>query len=420
MSEHNLVPARIDGARRALAAARDDFERLRIRDDARALEAAAAVLKRSDIQIGAARLVMEAERAIAAANPPITDRAGVGGRGQKNSVPPGNGVFPSVSPGTVRKLRHTHSALSDEAFAAACDQAEKRGEPVTRSILRRAAARIRRARAHDHARPPLGAPVPPPLELDLHHLPEPRHRGRSAVLFRADALDLLPALPEGCADALVTDPPYSSAVRGVPDERRRNADYQRETATRPRYPEMAGNHRDPEAYAAWWTRWAEAARRLLRPGAPAAVFTDWRQYPLVAHAFQAAGFRWRGTAVWDKGLRALPRRGRFRQQAEFLLWGSNGDLAAEPAAPCLPGVFPHPVDQGGGKRHITGKPVALMAALLALAPPGALVLDPFAGSGSTGVAALRTGRRFLGVEIVPEYADLAAERLGAAATGPDG
>ena len=183
---------------------------------------------------------------------------------------------------------------------------------------------------------------------------------------------------------------------------------------------MAGNHRDPEAYAAWWTRWAGAARRALRPGAPALVFTDWRQYPLVAHAFQAAGFRWRGTAVWDKGLRALPRRGRFRQQAEFILWGSNGDLAGEPGAPCLPGVFHHPVDQGGGKRHIAAKPVALMAALLEPAPPGAVVLDPFAGSGSTGVAALRTGRRFLGVEIVPEYADLAAERLSAAGTGPDG
>ena len=183
------------------------------------------------------------------------------------------------------------------------------------------------------------------------------------------------------------------------------------------YPEMAGNHREPEAYAAWWTRWAEAA---LRPGAPALVFTDWRQYPLVAHAFQAAGFRWRGTAVWDKGLRALPRRGRFRQQAEFILWGSNGDLAGEPGAPCLPGVFHHPVDQGGGKRHIAAKPVALMAALLEPVPPGAVVLDPFAGSGSTGVAALRTGRRFLGVEIVPDYADLAAERLTAARTGPDG
>lgn len=414
MSEHHLVPARIDGARRALAAARDDFERLRIRDDARALVAAAAILKRNDIQVSAARLVMEAERAVAAANPPASPHESGSRRGK--GVPVDN----ALSRGNLRAIRHAHAGLSDEEFVAACETAERRGEPLTRSTLRRIAARIRRARAADNARPPLGAPVPPPLGLDLDGLPEPRHRGRSAVLFQADALDLLPALPEGCADALVTDPPYSSAVRGVPDERRRNADYQRETATRPRYPEMAGNHRDPEAYAAWWTRWAEAARRLLRPGAPAIVFTDWRQYPLVAHAFQAAGFRWRGTVVWDKGLRALPRRGRFRQQAEFLLWGSNGDLAAEPAAPCLPGVFPHPVDQGGGKRHITGKPVALMAALLALAPPGAMVLDPFAGSGSTGVAALRTGRRFLGVEIVPDYADLAAERLTAAGTGSGG
>ena len=139
---------------------------------------------------------------------------------------------------------------------------------------------------------------------------------------------------------------------------------------------------------------------------------------------QAAGFRRRGTAVRDKGLRALPRRGRFRRPAEFILRGSDGAFAGESGAPCLPGVFHHPVEQGEGKRHLAARPVALvaapLAALLEPAPPGAPVLDPFAGSGSTGVAALRTGRRFLGVEIVPEYADLAAERLTAAGTGPDG
>ena len=63
--------------------------------------------------------------------------------------------------------------------------------------------------------------------------------------------------------------------------------------------------------------------------------------------------------------------------------------------------------------------VTLMAALLEPAPPGAVVLDPFAGSGSAGVAALHTGRRCLGVEIVPGYSDRAAERLTAADTGPD-
>lgn len=135
MSEQHLIPARIDRARKALAAARDDFERLRIRDQARAAAAAAAVLQRSDIQISAARLAMEAERAIAAANPPVEDRTGVGGRGRKNSVTRGNGV----SAASLRAFRMTHSALSDDEFNSACEQAERRGEPITRSTLRRIA-----------------------------------------------------------------------------------------------------------------------------------------------------------------------------------------------------------------------------------------------------------------------------------------
>ena len=51
--------------------------------------------------------------------------------------------------------------------------------------------------------------------------------------------------------------------------------------------------------------------------------------------------------------------------------------------------------------------------ILAGAPPGALVLDPFTGSGTTGIAAVKAGRRFVGVELNPAYADLARERIGA-------
>lgn len=410
MSEQHLVLARLDRARKALAAARDDFERLRIRDQARAAAAAAAVLQRHDIQVSAARVVMEAERAIAEANPPPTPRE-AGARRHKG-VSPKHTLPPALPAHTVRTIRSVHAHLSDDEFHAICEQAERRGEPVTRSVLRRAVARKKRGVAADHAPPPAGAPAPPPL--DLRGWPTPIARGRSAALYHDDALAVLRGLPEHSADALVTDPPYSSAVRGTPAHRRKNADYQKESPTKPEYPEMAGNDIEPDAYAEWWDEWARSARRVLRPGATAAVFSDWRQYPLVAHAFQFAGFRWRGTAVWDKGLRSLPHAGRFRQQAEFVLWGSNGDLEPPPGAPCLPGVFHHPADAGGGKRHIAGKPVALMEDLLALTPPGALVLDPFAGSGSTGVAALRTGRRFLGIEICADYCAVAEKRLAAA------
>jgi site-specific DNA-methyltransferase (adenine-specific) len=65
-------------------------------------------------------------------------------------------------------------------------------------------------------------------------------------------------------------------------------------------------------------------------------------------------------------------------------------------------------------RHPTQKPIALLERVIAASSAeGDLVLDPFAGSGTTGVAAVRAGRRFLGVEMNQEYLDLAARRIRA-------
>lgn len=73
-------------------------------------------------------------------------------------------------------------------------------------------------------------------------------------------------------------------------------------------------------------------------------------------------------------------------------------------------------DRGPGNTHPTVKPIALMRWLVRLAcPPGGLVIDPCMGSGSTGVAALLEGRRFAGIEENPEYLEIAARRLAAAA-----
>jgi DNA modification methylase len=75
------------------------------------------------------------------------------------------------------------------------------------------------------------------------------------------------------------------------------------------------------------------------------------------------------------------------------------------------------VNKGGDVRtgHQTQKPLALMEILVRLfSDPGELILDPFAGSGTTGVAAVRLGRRFIGWEMSPEYAEIARRRLAVA------
>jgi len=70
-------------------------------------------------------------------------------------------------------------------------------------------------------------------------------------------------------------------------------------------------------------------------------------------------------------------------------------------------------ERGEGNTHPTVKPIALCEWLVRLVcPPGGLVLDPFAGSASVGIACLRSGRRYLGIEKQPEYVEIARRRLG--------
>ena len=69
-------------------------------------------------------------------------------------------------------------------------------------------------------------------------------------------------------------------------------------------------------------------------------------------------------------------------------------------------------DRGTGNTHPTVKPTALMAYLCRLiTPPGGTVLDPFTGSGSTGVAAVREGFRFIGIESQAAYLEIAHQRI---------
>jgi site-specific DNA-methyltransferase (adenine-specific) len=68
----------------------------------------------------------------------------------------------------------------------------------------------------------------------------------------------------------------------------------------------------------------------------------------------------------------------------------------------------------GKREHPTQKPVSVMEWCLSFLPAGCTVLDPYCGSGTTGVACIRTGRRFIGIELDPKYADIARRRCAEA------
>jgi len=243
---------------------------------------------------------------------------------------------------------------------------------------------------------------------------------RQWEVVSGEALGVLATLEDASVDAVVTDCPYSSggAFRGDRMQSTR-VKYVRSTALANGIEErgdFTGDNRDQRAFGYWCALWMSECRRIAKPGAPILSFTDWRQLPTMTDAVQSGGWTWRGIVPWDKTPGCRPTMGRFASQCEYVVWGSNGPMPDERGVGCLPGfisVYPNPRE----KHHIAGKPLEVMIELLKICEPGGLVLDPFAGSGSTGVGAIRLGLRFFGIELVEEHAAIARERLEAETRG---
>jgi len=232
----------------------------------------------------------------------------------------------------------------------------------------------------------------------------------SATLYHGDALALLADLEPGSVDAVITDPPYSSggAFRGDRSMDTKSKYLSSSSGNRERTSDFGGDNRDQRSLHFWSTLWAAAALRAAKPGAPALFFTDWRQLPISTDYLQAGGWVWRGIVPWVKKT-ARPQMGRFSAQCEYVVWGSAGPMPAERGVGCLPGFyeFAYPSD----REHVTQKPVDLMAAMVMVCTGGGTVLDPFMGSGTTGVAAVQSGRRFIGFEQSEEYFEIACRRI---------
>lgn len=241
-------------------------------------------------------------------------------------------------------------------------------------------------------------------------------------LNRGDSLAWLRSLPDACVDAVITDPPYSSGGRTIGEKSRSTVEKYIRGGVAKEYDDFDGDHRDQRSWIMWASLWLSEAWRASKLGAVCCLFTDWRMLPATTDALQGGGWMWRGVVPWDKGGGARPTMGRFRAQSEFLVWGSKGEMDPArldgAARRCLPGVFLHVV-KPDEKFHTTGKPLPLMLDVIDICAPGSVVLDPFGGSGTTSVAALRKGHRVLISEMGPSYQDMIAARLSAEVAGLD-
>ncbi|WP_063824871.1 DNA-methyltransferase [Nocardia pseudovaccinii] len=236
-----------------------------------------------------------------------------------------------------------------------------------------------------------------------------------AQVVCGEALDVMRRLPPAAFDAIVTDPPYCSGGTFTTDRTSRSAAEKyvsSDSVQGHMMPDFGGDQRDQRSFTLWCSFWLSEALRVVRPGGTALVFTDWRQLPAVSDALQTAGWRWRGIVVWAK-TNARPQPG-FCNQSEYVLWASHGQLDRDHKPPYLPGVFTIGSPKGRARKHITAKPLTLMQQLVRSTTERGLILDPFAGSGTTGAAAIMEGRRFFGIEASSTYARLASDVVGKA------
>ncbi|UXY16688.1 site-specific DNA-methyltransferase [Chitiniphilus purpureus] len=233
----------------------------------------------------------------------------------------------------------------------------------------------------------------------------------TSTLHHGEALQVLQTLPTVSVDAVITDPPYSSGGLHKSDRTLSTAAKYVSTGQTKEWHGFSGDHRDQRSWVMWCQLWMHECYRVLHEGGYFLTFVDWRQLPSMTDALQCAGFIWRGIVPWNKGLGSrAPHKGYFRHQCEYIVWGTKGGCAiAEHAGP-YPGCYDVTVRQSD-KFHMTGKPTELMEQLSLIVPPGSLILDPFMGSGSTGIGAARAGRRFIGIEVEHSYFHVARERF---------
>ncbi|HEY5435550.1 MAG TPA: site-specific DNA-methyltransferase [Candidatus Limnocylindrales bacterium] len=268
--------------------------------------------------------------------------------------------------------------------------------------------------------------------------------GRRGAVVQADNLDVLAAIPDGVVDLVYADPPFGTgdvqlltSIRTGVGERTRRGFGGREVAW-----EVVGeqawadNLPLPEHLAALRAR-VEEIRRVLAPHGSLYLHVDWRTVHhvrlLLDEVFGPERFLNELVWAYDYGGRA---RDRWPRKHDTILWYAKGDtwtfdrdqIARIPyMAPGLVGpekaargklptdvwwmtiVPPASAERTG---YPTQKPVRLLERIVAASSrPGDLVLDPYAGSGTTGVAAARLGRRWLLVDRNPAAVAIALERL---------
>ena len=198
-----------------------------------------------------------------------------------------------------------------------------------------------------------------------------------------DCVKTMEKMPDSCIDFVLTDPPYIT-----------------------RYTDRQGRQIQNDDNGNWVLPAFKQIYRVLKDDSLCVSFYGWPHADIFLDAWKRCGFRPVSHLTWVK--RSSSRIGYTAgcHESAYLLAKGN------PSKPSYPPVDVLQYGYSGNKIHPTEKPVSALKPIIeAYTSPGSLILDPFCGSGSTGLAANFCGRHYLLMEIDPKYFESAKKRL---------
>lgn len=235
---------------------------------------------------------------------------------------------------------------------------------------------------------------------------------KSWQVIQGDCLEVLKSLPDGCVDAVVTSPPYN---------------------TLPAKHKPSGLHAERKSGI---NKWIEKAANGYADQRPEHEYQDWLRVVVNECARVSRGLVWINHKVRYRDGQAIhPVRMFDLPIYAEVIWDRGGSMAlnCKRFAPSHEGVWafgkPHYWNDDNNTKmsvwripaardnngHPCPFPIRLIEPIAqSTYPPDGIILDPFCGSGTTGVACVKTGRKFIGIEIDPGYCEIARKRISEA------
>jgi site-specific DNA-methyltransferase (adenine-specific) len=221
-------------------------------------------------------------------------------------------------------------------------------------------------------------------------------------LLNGDCLELMKDIPDESIDLIVTDPPYPTTARGSAGNS--GGMLQKDINKKGKVFEF--NNINCSLYAPEFYR-------VLKDGTHCYIMTNHINLINMLNTFTKNGFHFTKSLIWDKGNKIMGQY--YMSQFEYILFfrKGKGKRINNCGTSDMLSIPNKKLKGNDGKNlHDTEKPIGLMEVLINnSSQENDIVLDPFMGIGSTGIASIKNNRNFIGIELDKNYYDIANKRI---------